>query len=160
MSSAIVTAAQWTRRNLFSSWFNGALTVAAVLFLVVTVPPLLDWAVIDAAWTGTGGKACPDKDAACWVFIRARFSQFVYGGYPLAEERAVMLNAMRRAMLQALPNPMLKQCTAVMHGRTDERTNGERTTQGRSSRLTLRPQGGWKIDLSIAPRGQETAEER
>ena len=91
MSSAIVTAAQWTRRNLFSSWFNGALTVAAVLFLVVTVPPLLDWAVIDAAWTGTGGKACPDKDAACWVFIRARFSQFVYGGYPLAERWRVDL---------------------------------------------------------------------
>src|SRR6185369_15618130 len=81
----------WARRNLFSSWFNGALTVAAVLFLVVTVPPLLDWAVIDAAWTGTGGKACPDKDAACWVFIRARLGQFVYGGYPLPERWRVDL---------------------------------------------------------------------
>jgi general L-amino acid transport system permease protein len=85
MSTALATAATWARRNLFSSWLNSALTVAAVLFLVFTVPPLLDWAVIHAAWTGTGGKACPDKDAACWVFIRARFGQFVYGGYPLAE---------------------------------------------------------------------------
>jgi general L-amino acid transport system permease protein len=79
-------ALSWIRRNLFSSWFNGALTVAALAFLYLVVPPLLQWAVFDAAWSGSGGRACPDKDAACWVFIRARLAQFVYGGYP-ADER-------------------------------------------------------------------------
>lgn len=84
-------AVAWTRRNLFSSWFNGALTIAAVVFLYLVVPPLLDWAVFDAAWSGSGGGACPDKDAACWVFIQARFAQFVYGGYPAGERWRVDL---------------------------------------------------------------------
>lgn len=99
-------AADWTRRNLFSSWFNGALTIAAVLFLCVTVPPLLEWAVIDAAWTGTGGRACPDRDAACWVFIRARLGQFIYGGYPGAERwRVDILFALAAAGVAALLLP-------------------------------------------------------
>jgi general L-amino acid transport system permease protein len=83
--SPMARASTWTRRNLFSSWFNGALTIAALVFLYLTVPPLLDWAVLDAAWRGSSGRDCPNPDAACWVFIQARFTQFVYGGYPAAE---------------------------------------------------------------------------
>jgi general L-amino acid transport system permease protein len=91
LPAPVVRGLAWTRRNLFSSWLNGALTVAALLFLFLTVPPLLDWAVIDAAWTGSRGRDCPDRDAACWVFIRARFAQFIYGGYPAAERWRVDL---------------------------------------------------------------------
>ncbi|HEX2114774.1 MAG TPA: amino acid ABC transporter permease [Alphaproteobacteria bacterium] len=87
----IARALAWARHNLFSSWLNGALTAAALIFLYLTVPPLLEWAVFDAAWTGSGGRACPDPDAACWVFIRARFAQFVYGGYPAVERWRVDL---------------------------------------------------------------------
>lgn len=87
----LLKAALWIRRNLFSSWLNGALTIAALYFLYITVPPLLDWAVIDAAFRGVSGRDCPDKDAACWVFIRVRFSQFIYGSYPVAERWRVDL---------------------------------------------------------------------
>jgi general L-amino acid transport system permease protein len=106
----LARAAAWARRNLFSSWFNGALTVAALLFLYATVPPLLDWAVFDAAWRGSGGRDCPDRDAACWVFIRARFAQFVYGGYPAAERwRVDILFALAASGVIALLLPRVQR---------------------------------------------------
>jgi hypothetical protein len=55
------------------------------------VPPLIDWALIDAAFRGSSGRDCPDQDAACWVFIRVRFAQFIYGSYPVAERWRVEL---------------------------------------------------------------------
>ena len=70
----LLRAASWARRNLFSTWLNTALTLAAAWFLWLVVPPLLDWAVFDAAWRGSTGRDCPDRDAACWVFIFARFA--------------------------------------------------------------------------------------
>jgi general L-amino acid transport system permease protein len=104
----LARAVTWARRNLFSSWLNSALTVAALAFLYFTVPPLLDWAVLHAAWSGSGGAACPDKDAACWVFIRARFGQFVYGGYPLAERwRVDLLFALAASGVAALLLPRI-----------------------------------------------------
>ncbi len=91
LPAPLARAASWARHNLFSSWLNTVLTVAAIYFLWLAVPPLLDWAVFDAAWRGTSGRDCPNHDAACWVFIRARFAQFIYGGYPAAERWRVDL---------------------------------------------------------------------
>jgi general L-amino acid transport system permease protein len=105
-TASIVRAASWARRNLFSSWLNTALTVAAVYFLYLVVPPFLSWAVFDAAWRGSSGRDCPDHDAACWVFIRARFGQFIYGSYPLAERwRVDLLFILAAAAVAALMVP-------------------------------------------------------
>ena len=99
-------AVSWARRNLFSSRLNTALTLAALYFLYLVVPPLLSWAVFDAAWSGRSGRDCPNHDAACWVFIRARFTQFVYGGYPSAERwRVDLLFAGSAAAVAALMLP-------------------------------------------------------
>ncbi|MBM3597911.1 MAG: amino acid ABC transporter permease [Alphaproteobacteria bacterium] len=89
-----VVAVSWferLRRGFFGSPFDAALTVLglAVLYLVLT--PLLEWAIFKAAWLGNGPEACPDKEAACWVFIRARGAQLVYGPYPPAERWRVDL---------------------------------------------------------------------
>ena len=75
----------WLRANLFSTPLNIALTVLSVWFLYLVVPPLFEWAVLDAAWTGTRIEDCPDREAACWVFVGARWSTFVYGSYPAVE---------------------------------------------------------------------------
>jgi general L-amino acid transport system permease protein len=75
----------WVRRNLFSSFGNALITLACAALLVMILRALLDWAIFDAAWRGTRLADCPDPDAACWPFLRARFDQFVYGVYPLAE---------------------------------------------------------------------------
>ena len=54
-------------------------------FLIYAVGwPLLKWAVINATWSGTTRNDCTGT-GACWVFIRQRFGQFMYGLYPEGE---------------------------------------------------------------------------
>ncbi|USW96977.1 amino acid ABC transporter permease [Pseudomonas proteolytica] len=71
----------WMRSNLFSSWFNTLLTLFAVYLVYLTLPPLLQWALLDANWVGTTQADCT-KDGACWVFVQQRIGQFMYGYYP------------------------------------------------------------------------------
>jgi general L-amino acid transport system permease protein len=85
--AATVGVIGWLRENLFSSWFNTLLTVAAVYLLYVSIPPLMQWALFDAIWTGNEAKDCklPDgerKDGACWIYVRAWIGGFMYGLYP------------------------------------------------------------------------------
>ena len=74
----------WLRGNLFSSPLNSLLTALAVVGLVVSVPSLLSWFVLDADFAGTSRQDC-SSGGACWVFIGVRLDQFVYGFYPAAE---------------------------------------------------------------------------
>ena len=71
----------WLKANLFSNWFNTLLTLFAVYLIWLIVPPLVQWAFIDASWTGTTRADCTGE-GACWVFIQQRFGQFMYGFYP------------------------------------------------------------------------------
>lgn len=71
----------WLRANLFSNWFNTLLTFFAIYLIWLIVPPLLQWAIIDANWVGSTRADCT-KEGACWVFIQQRFGQFMYGFYP------------------------------------------------------------------------------
>ena len=78
------------RRNLFSSPTNAALTIAALYLLWVAIPPFVDWALIDAHIHGTSREACAGG-GACWVFIKQRLPQFIYGLYPESERGRVDL---------------------------------------------------------------------
>lgn len=71
----------WLRANLFSNWFNTLLTLLAIYLVWLIVPPLLQWALFQADWSGTSRADC-SGEGACWVFIRERFDQFMYGFYP------------------------------------------------------------------------------
>lgn len=71
----------WLRSNLFSNWFNTLLTLLAIYLVWLIVPPLLQWAVFQADWTGTTRADCT-SEGACWVFIKERIDQFMYGFYP------------------------------------------------------------------------------
>ncbi len=80
----------WLRENLFSSPFNIALTVTCLAFLAWVIPPLLRFFLFDAVWTGDSREVClatPDHPhpGACWAYIHAWLSYFVYGFYPQAE---------------------------------------------------------------------------
>ena len=95
-----VGAAGWLRANLFSGPFNSLLTVLAVLFLALAAPPLLDWALFDAAWTAQGKEDClKAPDGACWGFVTVRFGQFMYGFYPLDERWRVDLTGVLTVVL-------------------------------------------------------------
>jgi general L-amino acid transport system permease protein len=71
----------WLRQNLFSSPFNALLTLLAIYLLYSFVPAVIKWAFLDADWVGDSREAC-DSGGACWVFVRTRLNQFMYGFYP------------------------------------------------------------------------------
>ncbi len=71
----------WMRRNLFSSLFNGALTIVVLVMACLILPPLFRWAITHATVSGVTRAAC-SGDGACWTFIRVRFPRFIYGSYP------------------------------------------------------------------------------
>jgi general L-amino acid transport system permease protein len=79
-----VRAHAFLKTRLFATPFDAALTVGALAVLVVALPPIVDWLVIDADWVGSTRQDCR-REGACWVFIGARFWQFVYGFYPSPE---------------------------------------------------------------------------
>jgi len=76
--------AAWLKQNLFSSPLNTALTLLALYLLYQWIPPAISWLVLDADWQGQSRAACTG-DGACWVFVKDRFSQFIYGFYPETE---------------------------------------------------------------------------
>ena len=76
--------------SLFGTPLDAAITLACAVFLVIVVVPLLRWAVLDATFAGSTREDCV-APGACWVFVRARFSQFMYGFYPTAERWRVDL---------------------------------------------------------------------
>lgn len=70
----------WLRENLFSTYVSAILTLISLYFLYTIIPPLLDWFIIDATWSGT--KEEISKDGARWIFIFEKIYQFMYGFYP------------------------------------------------------------------------------
>lgn len=71
----------WLRANLFSSWFNSGLTLAALYLLWLIIPGVLDWAFFTADFAGEDRFACTSS-GACWAWVDQRFKLFLYGFYP------------------------------------------------------------------------------
>ena len=92
------------RTRLFNSPTNILLTILAALLLWFTVIPAIRFLLIDAVWTGKDRNACLAENAghavgACWPFIQAKFTQFVYGFYPEAERWRANLTFFLAALL-------------------------------------------------------------
>lgn len=82
----------WVRDNLFSSPFNSILTIGVAYLIWLIVPAIIDWAIINAAFTGTDHTACLGANSgACWPFITHNFDKFIYGHYPAADRWRVNL---------------------------------------------------------------------
>jgi general L-amino acid transport system permease protein len=71
-------------KALVSSPLNIAITIACTLLLALVLPPLLRWAVLDAAWSG-GPDACHALGGACWTYVGHKLGFFVFGYYPFTE---------------------------------------------------------------------------
>ena len=93
-------AGAWARRNLFATPFDTLLTLACLWLLWLIVPPAVDWALVSATWTGEGRDSCA-PEGACWLFIRARLGQFIYGFYPEDQRYRVDLAALVLVILVA-----------------------------------------------------------
>ena len=93
----------FVRTRLFNSPGNIVMTVLGLALLYVTIVPTVKFLLIDAVWTGTDRTACLAKDGgvvgACWPFIQAKFTQFVYGFYPAEARWRVNLTFVLAAIL-------------------------------------------------------------
>ncbi len=73
-------------RRCVSTPFNALVTLLLCWLLWRYLPGLVDWLIVDAVWQGSSPQACANVDAACWLFIRLRFNQILFGLYPAAEQ--------------------------------------------------------------------------
>jgi general L-amino acid transport system permease protein len=92
------------RTRLFNSPTNTLLTIVSALLLWFTVIPALRFLLIDAVWTGADRSACLAENAAhavgaCWPYVQAKFSQFIFGFYPEPERWRVNLTFILAALL-------------------------------------------------------------
>ena len=73
----------WLRANLFNSRLNSILSLLAIWLIVRVVPPIFDWAIVDAV---TGPKSAADCRApgagACWSFLYEKWRFILFGIYP------------------------------------------------------------------------------
>ena len=72
-------------KNINSNNFNAILTLITIFILIKSIPPLLNWFILDANFIGNSKDDCTG-DGACWVFIKVWFNRFMYGLYPNAEQ--------------------------------------------------------------------------
>lgn len=66
-------------------WSAGSYLVLAVVVAIAAVvgPKLARWALLDAVFPWGEATSC-DGRGACWLFVRERLPQFIYGFYPAA----------------------------------------------------------------------------
>lgn len=86
---AETSLASW-RIRLLGSVGNTITTLVLGVILALALIPALRWAVLDATFFGTTQADCTGG-GACWVFVRERIGQFVFGFYPEAERWRVAL---------------------------------------------------------------------
>jgi general L-amino acid transport system permease protein len=92
------------RTRLFNSPTNILITIVSALLLWFTVIPSAKFLLIDAVWSGSDRNACLAENAghvvgACWPYIQAKFTQFIYGFYPEQERWRVNLTFIIAAIL-------------------------------------------------------------
>src|SRR5262249_17488387 len=86
---ATVGALACCSERLFPNVGSSLMTILVVLLLIWSVPPLVDFLIVNAVWTGSDREAClataarPDV-GACWAYIGDRLAYIVYGSYPVA----------------------------------------------------------------------------
>ena len=72
----------WLHKNLFSNAINSIFTLFGFYLLYLIIPPLVNWMIIDATWSGSKEEIV--NGGARWIFIAEKFDQFMYGFYPEA----------------------------------------------------------------------------
>lgn len=92
------------RIRLFSSPSNALLTVAGAALIWFFLVPAVQFFFVDAVWEGQNRTSCLVTDAdrsigACWPFVQAKITQFIYGFYPEPERWRVNLTFLLAAIL-------------------------------------------------------------
>jgi general L-amino acid transport system permease protein len=80
----------WLKTSLLNSPTQIVLSAASLYVLYLIVAFVFRWAVLDAHWAGDSRQDC-DGFGACWVFVKVRLPQFLYGFYPESQRWRVNL---------------------------------------------------------------------
>jgi general L-amino acid transport system permease protein len=76
----------WLRDNLFSSVPNSILSLLGLFIIAMIVPPIYNFLIGDAVWTGESREAClpveGQRVGACWAYVWYYLDYFIYGAYP------------------------------------------------------------------------------
>jgi general L-amino acid transport system permease protein len=72
----------WLRVNLFNSVGNSILTIVGIVAVVMVIIPAVQWAFVNATWSGDRATCAANTAGACWAFVKANMGQFMYGRYP------------------------------------------------------------------------------
>ncbi|MCA3247797.1 MAG: amino acid ABC transporter permease [Tagaea sp.] len=70
------------RERFFGTKLDAAITLLCLVALYFAVPPLANWAFIEANWTATAAQCREARQGACWAFIGEKFWFAVFGLYP------------------------------------------------------------------------------
>jgi general L-amino acid transport system permease protein len=71
---------------LFGTPFNTAVTLACLALAALALPPLWDWAIGSAVFSGDA-RACRAPGAgACWAFVAEKLPFMLFGFYPPGEQ--------------------------------------------------------------------------
>ena len=106
-----------TRRNLFATPTDSVLSILAGLLIVWATWNIVNWAWIDATFTGSDREACLGEGGACWAFIGAKFGQFMYGVYPFGARWRIDLSVVMLIVLVAgiaIPRIPFKRINAIL----------------------------------------------
>ncbi|MEF2546693.1 amino acid ABC transporter permease [Aurantimonas sp. E1-2-R+4] len=106
-----------TRRNLFATPLDSVLSILAGLIIVWGVWNIVNWAWIDATFTGSDREACLGEGGACWAFVGAKFSQFMYGVYPFGARWRIDVSVVMLIVLVAgiaIPRIPFKRINAML----------------------------------------------
>lgn len=89
----------WAKENLFNTPLNTALSLLCLAALWFTVPPIVNWTLLEATWLGTS-EECRAAAGACWSLIVVKHRLIFFGVYPYEEQwRPFLACALFMAML-------------------------------------------------------------
>ena len=83
-SSASSVWRRW-RSVYFGTPGNALLTLLFGALLLLALPPLVRWGVINAVWFDPDPASCRAASGACWNFIWAKLGQLLFGIYPFEQ---------------------------------------------------------------------------
>ncbi len=82
-------ALRWIINNFFATPYHVAFSFLILGLLYITIPPFVNWAIINATFEGSTKADC-SGNGACWIFIAHKIDFFIYGFYP--EEEIYRIN--------------------------------------------------------------------
>lgn len=82
---------EFLRRSFFDGPFNSLVTLGLLWALFVTLPRLVDWAIVDAVWFTRDPQACVAAQGACWAVVAEKYRVMLFGTFPYEEQWRAML---------------------------------------------------------------------